>query len=70
MTSPVKAWSYSRYATYALCPLQFKLRYIDKIPEPQSPAMARGDRIHKEIARWLTGLVESLPREAFVLPRM
>ena len=70
MVSPVKAWSYSRYETYARCPLQFKLRYIDKLEEPKSPAMERGNVIHQGIARWLTGMAEALPREAFALPRM
>lgn len=70
MKNPIKAWSYSRYATYAQCPLQFKLRYIDKVPEPKAPAMERGDKIHKEIARWLTHMVGALPAEVFRLPRM
>lgn len=43
----VTSWSYSKYSTYAKCPRQYKLKYIDKLPEPQSPAMERGNVIHK-----------------------
>lgn len=50
----ITAWSYSRFACYALCPLQFKLRYIDKVPEPTSPAMVRGNEIHKQLAAFVT----------------
>lgn len=46
-------WSYSRYAVYATCPLQFKLHYIDKITEPPSPTMERGNRIHQGMAEFL-----------------
>ena len=48
------AWSYSRYADYKQCPLRFKLKYLDKVPEGDvSPAMERGSVIHKEGERYL-----------------
>lgn len=59
--STVTAWSYSRYAAYTLCPLQFKLRFLDKLGEPSSPAMERGDRIHKGVAAYLGGAAECPP---------
>lgn len=59
----VTAWSYSRYEVYALCPLKFKLRYIDKLPEPQAPAMARGNRVHVEMAAYLKWATTPLPAE-------
>ncbi len=59
----VKAWSYSRIALYEQCPLRFKLKHIDKLPEPQSDAMARGDRIHKTLATCLTNKSFPLPPE-------
>lgn len=43
----VTAWSYSRYGDYAQCPLKFKLKHIDRVPDEASPAMARGNAIHK-----------------------
>lgn len=48
MTNGVDAWSYSRYADYKQCPLRFKLKHIQKMKEPGSPAMQRGSDIHKE----------------------
>lgn len=47
MSNGVEAWSYSRYADYKQCPLRFKLKYIDKLPTAGSPAMERGNVIHK-----------------------
>lgn len=54
----VKAWSYSRFALYEQCPLAFKLKFLDKIPEEGSPAMERGNVIHKALAAYITGTGE------------
>lgn len=62
--SPITAWSYSRLANWELCPAQFKYRHIDKLKEPPSPAMERGNVMHKALANFLTTPGESLP--AFV----
>ena len=62
--SPITAWSYSRFAMWETCPLQFKLTHIDKHPKPTSAAMQRGDKIHKGIAAYLTGAAEAPPAEA------
>jgi len=64
MTAAVTAWSYSRYALWERCPLAFKLKHIDKIPEEQSPAMARGDAFHKAAAAYLTEQTPVMPPEA------
>lgn len=53
MSNGVTAWSYSRYADYKQCPLRFKLKYLDKLPTPGSPAMQRGSDIHKEGENYL-----------------
>lgn len=63
MHNPITAWSYSRYACYTLCPLQFKFKFIDKLPEPGSPAMQRGDVIHKGTAAYLKGTAAGLPQD-------
>lgn len=55
MTKPLTAWSYSRYALYAQCPLKFKLEVIDGLKAPQSPAMARGNKVHVDLANYLKG---------------
>jgi len=43
----VTAWSYSRYADYKQCPAKFKYKHLMKLPDPGSPAMNRGNVIHK-----------------------
>jgi CRISPR/Cas system-associated exonuclease Cas4 (RecB family) len=53
VTKPLTAWSYSRYAKYQLCPLQFKLEVLDGNKQPMSPAMQRGDTIHRGVAAFL-----------------
>lgn len=53
MSNGVDAWSYSRYADYQQCPLRFKLKHIQKMKEPGSPAMQRGSDIHKEGENYL-----------------
>ncbi len=50
----VKSWSFSRWELYELCPAKFKFRHIEKLPEPDSPAMARGNEIHALAAARLT----------------
>lgn len=55
------AWSWSRYETWVLCPLKYRLKFIDKLPEPGSPAMERGNVIHKQTADFITGARAELP---------
>ena len=61
--SLVTAWSYSRWHTYDVCPLQFKLKNIDKLPEPGTPAMRRGNELHVATAQFLTGKASVLPAD-------
>lgn len=39
--------SYSQLSTFSTCPLQYKYRYIVKIPVPPRAALVFGDTIHK-----------------------
>lgn len=52
-TAPVRQnisyLSYSQLETFATCPLQYKYRYILKIPVPPSAALTFGDTMHKTI---------------------
>lgn len=61
----IKAWSYSRYFDYSTCPFKAKLKYVDRIKEPGSPAMERGSKIHKLAEEYTIGKipVNSLPKE-------
>lgn len=47
MSNGITAWSYSRWGDYKQCPYRFKLKYIDKMQTAGSPAMERGNVIHK-----------------------
>lgn len=41
----------SRAADFKTCPLQYRLRAIDRIPEPPTPATARGTLVHAVLDR-------------------
>lgn len=43
----VVAWSYSRYADYNQCPAKFMYKHLLRLPDAGSPAMQRGNVIHK-----------------------
>jgi len=57
--TPVNYLSYSQIQTFDICPLHYKLRYILKIPTPQSPAQSFGTSIHSTLRdfyqSWLVG---------------
>jgi hypothetical protein len=55
------AFSYSRWSLWERCPAAFKYKHIDKLPEPASPAMERGRKIHKEAEDFINGKVVDLP---------
>jgi CRISPR/Cas system-associated exonuclease Cas4 (RecB family) len=65
-TKPAKkitSWSYSRWACYTECPAKAKYKFIDKLPEPGSPAMERGNEIHKMAENYVKGVLKTLPAE-------
>jgi RecB family exonuclease len=61
MINPVTAWSYSRIKLYEQCPLQFKYKHIDKLPEEASPAMERGKTIHTQAAEYISSVSQNMP---------
>lgn len=67
---PLKAWSYSRYALYQMCPMRFKHEVLEGNKTAESAAMARGQKIHKDIADWLMMKAEGLPKEVIKHPRV
>lgn len=46
---PLTYLSYSQLSTFETCPLQYKYRYILKIPVPSSAALTFGDTIHRTV---------------------
>ena len=60
MIKKILYWSFSLYELYCLCPRKAKLRAIDKIKEPQSPPLLRGNRVHTNAAKFITGKTKAL----------
>lgn len=59
-------WSFSRLKIYEECPFRIKLKYIEKIPEPEPPPEApvhRGNRLHAEAEQFVRGDKEELSIE-------
>lgn len=64
MSNGVKAWSWSAYSDYNRCPLYYVENYIHKaIPKVTSPAMERGNVLHKGAADFLLGKHAGVPKE-------
>lgn len=59
----ITAWSFSRLKTWLQCPLKAKLLFIDKLKEPESQAMADGQRIHKLAEDYLNHAFDTVPEE-------
>lgn len=55
------AWSYSRLKTWEECPAKAKYKFIDRLPEPDSPYAARGSDIHKLAERYLKDDLDEMP---------
>ena len=50
-----KSWTVSKLGQYNSCPAQAKYKHLDKLPEPSSPALARGSEIHGHAEQYVTG---------------
>lgn len=65
----LKSWSHSRLVDFEKCRFMAKLKYIDRIPEPERPlppgktehANDRGTRIHEAAERYVQGGIELIP---------
>jgi len=42
--------SYSRFATYQVCPQQYKLQYVDRVPVPTAPELIFGSAVHDALS--------------------
>ena len=64
MTQFTDAWGFSKLDVYRTCPAKFKYQFIEKLPQPSSPALARGSAIHEELESYLNGWQTVLPPDA------
>ncbi len=65
--SGLKAWSFSRWRKYDTCPRSAKYAYIDRLPDPPGPAMARGQAVHEALEKYLKGEADHVPPEGLNL---
>lgn len=56
----ITAWSFSRYNDYEKCPYYAKLKFIDKLREPDNPAQKKGSDIHKAAELYVKGQTKTL----------
>lgn len=57
----ITAWSYSRFNDYEKCPALAKYKHVDKLKEPDNPAMAGGTVAHEQAAGFTIGKLKKLP---------
>jgi hypothetical protein len=48
-------WGFSKLDVFRACKQKFKFQFLDKIPQPGSPAMERGSKMHDNIEMYLNG---------------
>ena len=63
ITGRFTAWSFSRWRDHDQCPYRAGLKHLMKVKEPSSPALDRGDRLHKAASAYVTGVVTKLDPE-------
>lgn len=56
------AFSYSRWSLWKKCPAAYKYKNIDKIREPDSPALIEGRKTHDAIATYIVGATDERPK--------
>jgi hypothetical protein len=54
------AIGFSKLDAYRTCPQKFKFAFIDKLPQPGSPAMDRGAAVHDDAEAYLRGWITAL----------
>lgn len=71
-TPQATSWSFSRLADFTRCKLAFKIKHIDRVPEPERPLPKgktehgndRGTRVHDNIEGFIRGEHDDLCPEA------
>lgn len=51
---------FSKLESYRDCPQKFYFQFVEKLPQPGSPAMERGSKMHENIESYLNGWVQEL----------
>lgn len=72
MAQPVSSWSFSKLQDFERCKYAFKLKHVDRIPEPERPlppgktehANDRGTRIHTSCEEYINGTIDELDPDA------
>ena len=57
----ITSWSFSRLSEWLNCPYKAKLKFVDKLKEPESPAFAHGSAVHKGIEQSIMNFVPKIP---------
>jgi hypothetical protein len=60
-TDPI---GFSKLDVFRECPQKFKFQFIDKLPQPSSPALERGGAVHANIEEYLNGWTTELKEPA------
>jgi len=56
-------WSYSRWSVANKCMARYMFQCLLKLPQPESPPMLRGQKIHGKGEAYLDGSVKNVPAE-------
>ena len=56
---PINYLSYSQIETFNNCPLQYRYRYLQRIPVPPSAALTFGDTLHRTLRDFYQGLKQN-----------
>lgn len=64
----ITTWSFSRFHEHRTCPRKAKYKFIDKLKEPEGPALARGNHVHKLAEDFALGRLKRLPPELALFP--
>lgn len=65
MTTPIAiiSWSFHRLLDFEMCPLRYKMKHIDRIPDTQGAAASRGEAIHLAAEHYVNGTTSTLAPE-------
>ena len=56
-----KFWSYSRFDVFNKCAARYEYQHLQKLPQPPSIHLDRGNKVHKEGEDYLDGTLKRMP---------